>query len=201
MLKLRFAHAPGMPGTFSPHRGFAIPTRIMVTHVLWCMPGSLSSGFLWSRWRGKRSRHSRRMRNPQFYIFLFIMRLVTFKFSKHTPYLAPKLIGFTMHALDSHENRNKTSLFPNIIATKNNSILIGPTNILVYLVVITIWLKWSWKYHGKIVLIFPAHMVINAISVLYILHRWVEEWHRCHITKSMKELAWHIEMANLNAFF
>ena len=32
------------------------------------MPGSLTSGFLWSRWRGKRSRHSRRMRSPQFYV-------------------------------------------------------------------------------------------------------------------------------------
>ena len=39
-----------------------------VTHVPWCMPGSLSSSFLWSRWRGKRFRHSRRMRNPQFYV-------------------------------------------------------------------------------------------------------------------------------------
>ena len=37
-----------------------------VKHVPWCMPGSLTSGFLWSRWRGKRSRHSRRMRNPRF---------------------------------------------------------------------------------------------------------------------------------------
>ena len=36
-----------------------------VTHVPWCLPGSLSSGFLWSRWRGKRTRHSSRMRNPQ----------------------------------------------------------------------------------------------------------------------------------------
>ena len=36
-----------------------------VTLVPWCMPGSLTSGFLWSRWRGK---HSRRMRNPQFYV-------------------------------------------------------------------------------------------------------------------------------------
>ena len=38
-----------------------------VTHVPWCMPRSLTStsGFLWSR-RGKHSRHSRRMRNPQF---------------------------------------------------------------------------------------------------------------------------------------
>ena len=39
-----------------------------VTHVPGCMPGSLTSGFLWSRWQGKRSRHSRRMRNPQFYV-------------------------------------------------------------------------------------------------------------------------------------
>ena len=39
-----------------------------VMHVPWCMPGSLTSGFLWCRWRGKLSRHSRRMRNPQFYI-------------------------------------------------------------------------------------------------------------------------------------
>ena len=30
-----------------------------VTHVPWCMSGSLT------RWRGKRSRHARRMRNPQ----------------------------------------------------------------------------------------------------------------------------------------
>ena len=40
-----------------------------VTHVPWCMPGSLTSGFLWKQWRGKRSRHSRRMRNPRFCIF------------------------------------------------------------------------------------------------------------------------------------
>ena len=37
-----------------------------VTHVPWCIPGSLTISFLWSRWRGKRSRHSRCMRNPQF---------------------------------------------------------------------------------------------------------------------------------------
>ena len=69
--KLWVAHAPGMPGTFSPplqvsdsdmHHGTC------VTHVPWCMPGSLTSGFLWNRWRGKYSQHSRRMRNPQFYV-------------------------------------------------------------------------------------------------------------------------------------
>ena len=41
-----------------------------VTHVPWCMPGSPASSFLWSRWRGKRSRHSRRMRNPQFFVYV-----------------------------------------------------------------------------------------------------------------------------------
>ena len=39
-----------------------------VTHVPWCMPGSLTSSFLLNQWRGKRSRHSRRMRNPQLYL-------------------------------------------------------------------------------------------------------------------------------------
>ena len=63
--KFRIAHAPGMPGTVSDpdmHHGTC------VTHMPWCIPGPLTSGFLWSRWRGKRSRHSRRMRNPQFYV-------------------------------------------------------------------------------------------------------------------------------------
>ena len=30
-----------------PHQGTC------VTHMPWCMPGSLTSGFLWSRWRGE----------------------------------------------------------------------------------------------------------------------------------------------------
>ena len=34
--------------------------RMCVTQVLWCMPGSLTSRFLSSWWRGKPSRHSRR---------------------------------------------------------------------------------------------------------------------------------------------
>ena len=47
-VKLRFAHAPGMPGTFS------LPPRVSdpdmhhgtcFTHVPWCMSGSLTSGF------------------------------------------------------------------------------------------------------------------------------------------------------------
>ena len=67
-VRLRLVHAPGMPGTFS------LPPRVSdpdmyhgtcVTRVPWCMPGSLISGFLWSRWWGKRSQHSRRMHKPQ----------------------------------------------------------------------------------------------------------------------------------------
>ena len=51
-VKLRVAHAPGMPGTFS------LPLRVSdpdmqhgtcVMHVPWCMSGSLTSGFLGRR--------------------------------------------------------------------------------------------------------------------------------------------------------
>ena len=69
--KLRVAHASGMPGTVSPPQWVSDPDMhhgTYVTHVQWCMPGSLTNGFLWSRWRRKRSRHSRCMRNPQFYV-------------------------------------------------------------------------------------------------------------------------------------
>ena len=69
-VKLRGAHAPRMPGTFSPPQRVSDPDMhhgTCVTHVPWCMAGSLTSGFPWSQWRGKRSRHSRRRCNPQFY--------------------------------------------------------------------------------------------------------------------------------------
>ena len=67
--KSRVVHASGMPETFSPPLRVSDPDMhhgTCVTHVPWCMPGSLASGFLWSRWQGKRSRYFRRMRNPQF---------------------------------------------------------------------------------------------------------------------------------------
>ena len=57
-VKLRVAHAPGIPGTFTQppqvndsymHHGTC------VMHVSWFC--SLTSGFLWSWWRSKRSRH------------------------------------------------------------------------------------------------------------------------------------------------
>ena len=53
-----------------------------VTHLPWCMPGSLTRGFLWIRWRGKRSRHSRRIRNPL--IFLSGKRSTGLLFSRFT---------------------------------------------------------------------------------------------------------------------
>ena len=64
-VKLRVA-----PERFFPALRVSYPDMyhgMCVTHVSWCIPGLLTSGFLWSRWRGKCSRHSRRMRNPQFY--------------------------------------------------------------------------------------------------------------------------------------
>ena len=67
--KLRVAPAPGMPGRFSPPPRVSDPGMFhgtCVSHVPWCMPGSLTSGFHWSRRRGKHSQQSWRMRNPQF---------------------------------------------------------------------------------------------------------------------------------------
>ena len=48
--KIAGAHAPGMPGTFSPPPEASDPDMHYGT---WCMPESLTSGFLWSRRRGK----------------------------------------------------------------------------------------------------------------------------------------------------
>ena len=70
-VKLRVEQAPGMPGTFSPpptsketagyryrHASRHVRDARAVMHV----------GIANPRWRGKRSRHSRRMRNTQFYV-------------------------------------------------------------------------------------------------------------------------------------
>ena len=60
---------PGNAGFVSPATvGTVGHASTCVTHVPWCMPWSLTSGFLWSLWRGKRSRNSQRMHNPQFYV-------------------------------------------------------------------------------------------------------------------------------------
>ena len=60
-----------MLGTFSLPPQVSDPDMhhgTSVTLVPWCMPGSLASGFLWRQWWIRRSRHSRRMPNRQFYI-------------------------------------------------------------------------------------------------------------------------------------
>ena len=65
-VKLRVAHAPGMSGTFSPSQRVSDPDMhhgTCVTHVPWCMPGSLTNGL---RWRGTRSQQFRRMRSRNF---------------------------------------------------------------------------------------------------------------------------------------
>ena len=70
-MKLWDAHTPGMPTTFSLSPPISDPNMhhgTCMTHVQRCTPGSLTGGFLWSRWRGKRSRHSVLMCNPQFHV-------------------------------------------------------------------------------------------------------------------------------------
>ena len=60
-----------MLGMFFPPPQVSDPNMHLgtcITHMLWCMQGLLTSSFLWSRWRGKLSRYSQHMRNPQFCI-------------------------------------------------------------------------------------------------------------------------------------
>ena len=55
-VNLGVAHALGMPGTFPPPPRVSDPDMhhgTCVTHVPWCMQGSLTSGFFWSRWWGE----------------------------------------------------------------------------------------------------------------------------------------------------
>ena len=70
-----------------------ITTRACITHVPWCMPGSLTCGFLWSRWRGKRSWHSRCIRNPQFYVCE--MRLMVYHAWNSSVIMDTRIIFFT----------------------------------------------------------------------------------------------------------
>ena len=54
--KIAGAHSPGMPGTFFPPPRVSDPDMhhgTCVMHVPWCMPGSLTSGFLWSGPQGE----------------------------------------------------------------------------------------------------------------------------------------------------
>ena len=61
----------GNTGSVSPPSRVSDPDMHLgtcMTHVPWCMPGSVKYGFRGSRWRWKHSRHSRRMHKPQFYV-------------------------------------------------------------------------------------------------------------------------------------
>ena len=70
-VKLRVVHAPGMPGTFSPSPNSKGTdnkrSRNASRHVRHAR-AVMQVGIANPWWRGKRSRHSRCMRNPQFYI-------------------------------------------------------------------------------------------------------------------------------------
>ena len=104
---LRVAHAPGMPGTFSSPPWVSDPDMhhgTCVTHVPWCMPRLLTSGFLWSRWWGKRSRHSRCMRNPQFY--LSGKRPIRCKTTLYTTDLSRLAIVYQLHTSSEQANDN-----------------------------------------------------------------------------------------------
>ena len=70
-VKLRIAHAPGMPATFSPPSTSKENDSKRSRHAFRHMRHAravMHVGITNPRWRGKRSRHSRRMRNPQFYV-------------------------------------------------------------------------------------------------------------------------------------
>ena len=66
---MRVAHAPGMPGTFSPPPTSKELASYRSRHASRHVRGAravMHVGIDNPRWRGKRSRHSRRMRNPKF---------------------------------------------------------------------------------------------------------------------------------------
>ena len=69
--KIAGAPAPGMPGTFSPSLRVSDPDMhhgTCVTHVPWCMPRSLTSGFLRSRRWGKTFPACPAHAHTQFYV-------------------------------------------------------------------------------------------------------------------------------------
>ena len=71
-VKLRIAHVPGMPRTFSPpltskETTARLRSRHASRHVRQAR-AVMHVGIAYPWWWGKRSRHSRRMRNPQFYV-------------------------------------------------------------------------------------------------------------------------------------
>ena len=70
-VRLWVAHAPGMPVTFSPPPTSKETASWLSRHASRHVRDAravMRVGMAHSRWRGKPSRHSRRMRNPQFYV-------------------------------------------------------------------------------------------------------------------------------------
>ena len=70
-VKLRVAHAPGMPRTFSPPLTSKETARLRSRHASRHVREArvvMHVGIAYPWWWGKHSRHSRRMRNPQFYV-------------------------------------------------------------------------------------------------------------------------------------
>ena len=97
-----------MPRSFSPPPRVSDPDMHhgkCLTHVPWCMPGSLTNGFLWSQWRGKRSRHSGRMRNPQFYVSgkRPMVRYCTHRYSDKGKSTLDRLWAHERHAIYLHD--------------------------------------------------------------------------------------------------
>ena len=70
-VQLRVTHAPGMPGAVSPPPASEEIASELPRHVSRHVRHAravMHVGIVNARWWGKHSRHSRRMRNPQFYI-------------------------------------------------------------------------------------------------------------------------------------
>ena len=82
-----------VPMGFLPDIRLRMHHGTYVTHIPWCMLGSITSGFPWSRWQGKCSQHSRRMRNQRFNVSVEspIWRYQSFYIS------APAYAGYYAH--------------------------------------------------------------------------------------------------------
>ena len=88
-VKLWILHAPGMLGTFSPPARVSGPDMhhgTCLMHVPWCILGSLTSGFIWSRWRGKLSQHARRMCHSQFFVSICVAVFRSCTPDQYTPF-------------------------------------------------------------------------------------------------------------------
>ena len=71
IIKILGCACAGSAGNVSPPLEVSDPRMhhgTCIMHMPWCILGWLSKGFLWSRWQGKRSWHSRRMCNLKIYV-------------------------------------------------------------------------------------------------------------------------------------